>query len=95
MGNIVGIILWLVIGGVCGWLAGKIMKTGYSLLFNVILGIIGATPFARNMAIKLSTGEKTRKVMSFVEPCVLIVLLVAVTAFLVDSSSNPFRYFRF
>ena len=65
----------------------------YAVLLTV--GIIGATPFARNMAIKLSTGEKTRKVMSFVEPCVLIVLLVAVTAFLVDSSSNPFLYFRF
>lgn len=38
---IIGIITTLIISGVCGWLAGKIMKTGYSLLFNVILGIIG------------------------------------------------------
>ena len=61
----------------------------------LIVGIVGATPLVKNVAIKLSTGEKTRKVMSFVEPCVLVVLLVAVTAFLVDSSSNPFLYFRF
>ncbi len=31
----------LVIGGICGWLAGKIMKTNFSLVMNVILGIIG------------------------------------------------------
>ena len=61
----------------------------------LIVGVVGATPLVRNVAIKLSTGEKTRKVMSFVEPCVLVALLVAVTAFLVDSSSNPFLYFRF
>lgn len=35
------IILSLIIGGVCGWLAGNIMKTGYSLLFNILLGLIG------------------------------------------------------
>ena len=58
---------------------------------------IGApsTPIVKKLAVKLSTGEKTRKVMSFVEPVVLVALLVVVTAFLVDSSSNPFLYFRF
>ena len=61
----------------------------------LIAAIVGATPLVKNIAIKLSTGEKTRKVMSFVEPVVLVVLLVVVTAFLVDSSSNPFLYFRF
>ena len=61
----------------------------------LIVAIVGATPLVKNVAIKLSNGEKTRKVMSFVEPCVLVVLLVVVTAFLVDSSSNPFLYFRF
>ncbi|MBR3824157.1 MAG: GlsB/YeaQ/YmgE family stress response membrane protein [Lachnospiraceae bacterium] len=35
------IIISLIIGGICGWLAGIIMKTGYGLLFNVILGVIG------------------------------------------------------
>ena len=61
----------------------------------LIVAIVGATPLVKNVAIKLSNGEKTRKVMSFVEPCVLVILLVVVTAFLVDSSSNPFLYFRF
>ena len=36
-----GLIIALVIGGLCGWLAGKIMKSKKGLLFNIILGIIG------------------------------------------------------
>lgn len=36
-----GIILSLIIGAVCGWLAGKIMKSEGGLLFNIILGILG------------------------------------------------------
>ena len=33
----------LIVGAIAGWLAGKIMKgAGFGLLFNIILGIIGA-----------------------------------------------------
>ena len=28
-------------GGGCGWIAGNIMKTGYSLIMNVLLGLVG------------------------------------------------------
>ena len=41
--DIVGLIVWLVIGGVAGWLAGQIMKgAGFGLVGNVILGIVGS-----------------------------------------------------
>lgn len=37
-----GIILYLVIGAVAGWLAGLIMKgRGFGILGNIIVGIIG------------------------------------------------------
>jgi len=39
--HIMNIIISLIIGGVCGWLAGNIMKTGYGLIFNIILGVLG------------------------------------------------------
>ncbi len=61
----------------------------------LIAALIGATPLIRNLANKLVTGEKSKKVLYFVEPVVLVVLIVVVSAFLVDSSSNPFLYFRF
>ncbi len=39
-----GIILWLVIGGVIGWLASIIMRTDgqQGIFLNIIVGIIGA-----------------------------------------------------
>lgn len=39
-----GIILWLIIGGVVGWLASIIMKRDASqgIILNVVVGIIGA-----------------------------------------------------
>ncbi len=44
MGNvdITGIIAWLVIGAVAGWLASVLMKTPSGMLTDVIVGIIGA-----------------------------------------------------
>ena len=39
-----GIIIWLVIGGIVGWLASLIMRTDaqQGLLLNVVVGIVGA-----------------------------------------------------
>ena len=40
----VNLIVWLVIGGVVGWIASMIMRTDaqQGLFLNVIVGIIGA-----------------------------------------------------
>lgn len=39
-----GIIIWLVMGGIVGWLASLIMKTDaqQGVLLNVVVGIVGA-----------------------------------------------------
>ncbi|MFC0267988.1 GlsB/YeaQ/YmgE family stress response membrane protein [Kushneria aurantia] len=38
-----GIILWLIIGGLAGWIAGKIMRGGgFGILGNIVVGIVGA-----------------------------------------------------
>lgn len=39
-----GLILWLVIGGVVGWLASIVMRTDaqQGIVLNVIVGIVGA-----------------------------------------------------
>lgn len=39
-----GIIIWLIIGGVVGWLASMIMRTDaqQGILLNIIVGIVGA-----------------------------------------------------
>ncbi len=39
-----GIILWLIIGGVVGWLASLVMRTDaqQGIILNIIVGIVGA-----------------------------------------------------
>ena len=38
-----GIIAWLVIGAIAGWLAGQVVKGGgFGLLVDIIVGIVGA-----------------------------------------------------
>ena len=40
----VGIIIWLIVGGIVGWLASLIMRTDgqQGILLNVVVGIVGA-----------------------------------------------------
>jgi uncharacterized membrane protein YeaQ/YmgE (transglycosylase-associated protein family) len=42
--KIMGIILWLIVGGVIGWLASLIMRTDaqQGILLNIVVGIVGA-----------------------------------------------------
>jgi uncharacterized membrane protein YeaQ/YmgE (transglycosylase-associated protein family) len=38
-----GIIAWLIIGGIAGWLAGKVVEgSGFGLIINIVVGIVGA-----------------------------------------------------
>lgn len=39
-----GLISWILVGGIAGWLASKIMNTDHSmgLLANIVVGVIGA-----------------------------------------------------
>ncbi|SDK81134.1 Uncharacterized membrane protein YeaQ/YmgE, transglycosylase-associated protein family [Modicisalibacter muralis] len=38
-----GFILWLIIGGLAGWIAGNIMRGGgFGILGNIAVGIVGA-----------------------------------------------------
>ena len=61
----------------------------FGLLFA--LGILGATPLVKNAAERM---ESTR-IGTFLEPIILLCLLLLCTAYLVDGSFSPFLYFRF
>ena len=39
-----GIIIWLIVGGICGWLASLIMRTDaqQGIILNIVVGIVGA-----------------------------------------------------
>lgn len=61
----------------------------------LLLGVIGATPIVKKLAVRFSEGEKTSKISDVLRPVVLVALLTVTTAYLVDGSFNPFLYFRF
>lgn len=56
---------------------------------------VAATPLLKHLAVKLTKHPVGNPVLRIAEAPVLAVLLVTVTAFLVDGSFNPFLYFRF
>ena len=36
------ILIWLIIGGIIGWLASVIMRTQEGIILNIVVGIVGA-----------------------------------------------------
>lgn len=65
----------------------------YAVLFCI--GIIGATPLPAKSIERLSHMAWGKRILPWIEAPVLLILLLAVTAYLVDGSFNPFLYFRF
>ena len=78
-----GLIAWLVVGLIAGWLAGQFMKGGgYGIIGDVVLGIIGA--FIGGFVFSLllpgsSVGLIGSIVVAFVGAVILIALARALT----------------
>lgn len=66
-----------------------------SYLIVLIIAIFGATPLLKNIVEKLRKNKTINNLINILEPIFLIILLLLVTAYLIDSSYNPFLYFRF
>jgi alginate O-acetyltransferase complex protein AlgI len=66
-----------------------------SYLSIIIISIISSTPLMKNICLKLKENKKTEKIMNILEIIFIFTILIVVTAFLIDSSFNPFLYFRF
>jgi len=57
----------------------------------LIIGVVASTPLIKNLFNKI----KSNKLISALEIIYYFTLLIIITAFLIDSSFNPFLYFRF
>lgn len=73
----VGIIIWLVVGGVAGWLASVVMRTDgqQGLLLNVIVGIVGAV--IANLIFGVGINEAIT-VMTFIYSVIGAIILLAI-----------------
>ncbi len=88
------------IGGMFGFAKVPLVTTetmyylrSYAVI--LILALIGSTPFIKNTVVKLASKPSFQKFLVVAEPMILLVLMLVITAYLVDGSFNPFLYFRF
>lgn len=58
-------------------------------------GMLGATPCLKKLIERIRKNSWGERSLNLLEPLVLVMLLLTVTAYLVDGSFNPFLYFRF
>ena len=73
-------------------------ETLYYLSQNIILFVlltIASTPMIRLIGQKLFNSPYGSVIIAFIVPMICLLILIASTAYLVDSSYNPFLYFRF
>jgi uncharacterized membrane protein YeaQ/YmgE (transglycosylase-associated protein family) len=79
---IMGIIMWLVIGGIVGWLASIIMRRDaqQGIFLNIIVGIVGAALAGWLIAPLFGTGTINQglSVTSFLVSLVGAILLLAI-----------------
>lgn len=75
-----GIISWIILGTLAGWIASKIMKTDHSMgaVANIIVGIIGA--FIGGLVVSLvgGTGVTDFNIRSFLVALLGSVILLAI-----------------
>ena len=63
--------------------------------FILITGIIFSTPLIKNIIEKLRSKKILNNIINIIEVIVILLILLIVTSMLIDSSYNPFLYFRF
>jgi uncharacterized membrane protein YeaQ/YmgE (transglycosylase-associated protein family) len=77
--TIEAVIIWLIVGGVAGWLAGLLMKGGgFGLIGNIVLGIVGA--FVAGLllpaiGIVIGGGIIAAIVNAFIGACVVLLIV--------------------
>ena len=76
-----GLIAWLIVGAIAGFLAGQVMKGGhYGLIGDIIMGIIGAFVggfLAGVLGLTGSMGLIGSIVVAFIGACIFIAIVRA------------------
>ncbi len=81
-GDVMGpesLLIWIIIGAVAGWLAGKLVRGfGFGLLGNIVVGIIGALIagwLLPQLGVALGTGFIGHIIDAFVGAVILLVII--------------------
>lgn len=90
----------IVLGGMAGlgntpFISAEAIYYFKSFFVIYVIALVGATPFMKKVLMRISTNVIGERVLAVAEPVFYIVLMLVMTAYLVDGSFNPFLYFRF
>lgn len=74
----IGIIIWLIVGGIIGWLASMIMRTDaqQGILLNIVVGIVGA--FIGGLIITGGSINEGINLTSFIVSLLGAIILLAI-----------------
>lgn len=74
----IGIIVWLIVGGVVGWLASIVMRTDaqQGILLNIVVGIVGA--FLAGLVVGGGSINQNITLTSFLVSLVGAIVLLAI-----------------
>jgi uncharacterized membrane protein YeaQ/YmgE (transglycosylase-associated protein family) len=74
-----GIIIWLIVGAIAGWLAGMVVKGGgFGLIGDIIVGIIGALIagwLLPQLGIAIGGGIVAAIINAFIGAVILLIIL--------------------
>jgi uncharacterized membrane protein YeaQ/YmgE (transglycosylase-associated protein family) len=73
-----GIILWIIFGGLVGWVASMLMGGGKGLVMDIVLGVIGAIVGGWVMSFFGKTGVSGFNLYSFLVALLGAVILIAI-----------------
>ena len=76
-------IVWLIAGGIIGWVASSLMHTREGLLMNIVVGIVGA--FIAGLVLTPMLGIGTINQNNFSLPALIVSLLGAIALLAVVS----------
>src|SRR3974390_2554426 len=73
------LIIWLIVGGVAGWLAGMVVKGGgYGLIGDIVVGIVGALIagwLLPQIGIVIGGGFISAIINAFIGAVILLIIL--------------------
>lgn len=72
-----GIIIWLIVGGIIGWLASMVMKTDgqQGIILNVVVGIVGSWIGGQFIAPLIGGGGMMGYVAAFIGAIILLAIV--------------------
>jgi uncharacterized membrane protein YeaQ/YmgE (transglycosylase-associated protein family) len=77
-----GIIVWLIIGAIAGWLGGLLVKGGgYGLIGDIVVGVVGAVIggwLAGALGITIGSGFIASIITAVIGAVILLIILRAI-----------------